>query len=147
MQNISRTLKKKRDKEARQRERELRALGYDPTAPVDPHDPADPPTPTDPYEPSEAVKIVREYFQTETEWNFNHGLGVLPILTVWKGDLFIYGYGSQPYGTSPYGGGMFQENFEVATHEPDIIKVDNNNVKITWTGPTSGEVVAIGHGK
>ena len=87
------------------------------------------------------VSIYRQTFDSLTEWIVQHDIGDDPAITVWKGDI-EYGYGTQPYGTSPYGGA--EADFVEATHEPTIERIDDNNIKITWTGNESGRVVVMG---
>ena len=143
MRNISRTLKKKRDEEAKLREQKdvESTVAPAPTDPSYPEDPGDPGEVTDPYP---KARIVRAKFNQSDFWEVEHGLGRLPVVEVWEGGFSVYRFGTQPFGTSYFGGGQIQSDMKLKTHEPEISKVDENIITIDWNGVAkSGEVVCI----
>ena len=151
--------KRQRDKEERLRRRSPDSgtvfyetpegeQGYITPAPSSPPpEPAEPEDPSlDPTDPSEQLRIVEQFFQNQTVWNFNHKLGNTPVLTIWRGAVNKYDFGTQEFGTTPFGGGIVTDDFKVATHIPETTEVDLDNISVDWglEGDTSGKVVAVG---
>jgi hypothetical protein len=85
-------------------------------------------------------RIFRDTFEDLTEWDVVHNMGDVPAITIYKGELF--GFGTQPFGTSIFGGGV--GDLVEDTKTPTISVVDANNIKVTWAGNESGKVVCVG---
>lgn len=86
--------------------------------------------------------IYRESFGWQTTWNVAHNLGRLPMVTVWV-DTTV-GYGTQPYGTTAYGGEP--GDVEVDMTNPAIEYVDDDNLTVTWSTLTAGTIICIAEG-
>jgi hypothetical protein len=84
--------------------------------------------------------VYRETFEDLTEWAIAHGLGNVPAITVYKGELF--GFGTQSFGASIFGGGVGAMVEDTKT--PTISVIDDNTLKVTWAGNESGKVVCVG---
>jgi len=84
--------------------------------------------------------VYRETFEDLTEWDVAHGLGNVPAITVYKGGLF--GFGTQAFGTSIFGGGV--GDMVEDTKTPTISVIDDNTLKVTWAGNENGKVVCVG---
>lgn len=83
--------------------------------------------------------VFRETFNDLQVWNVTHGLGGIPCVTIYKGTR--YGFGTQPFGSSPFGGGV--ADFKV-DFTPIIENIDDNNIRVTWIGNETGTVVCVG---
>lgn len=108
--------------------------------------PAPPPSgpPADPTTPTSYVQVVKKVFEDALVWNINHGLNGTPAITLWKGGFVRYGFGTQPFGTSPFGGTTQWDPLEEATHIPEIIEVDEDNITAEWATETSGKAICVG---
>ena len=86
------------------------------------------------------ANVFRQDFVELTEWHITHNLGDIPTVTLYKGDA--YGFGTQAFGTTPFGGGIV--GLIEDTKTPSIEVVDDNNLKATWSGNKSGRAVCVG---
>jgi hypothetical protein len=87
-------------------------------------------------------EIKRFTFVDQTVWTVVHNFGNLPLINIWEGAAEVtYGFGTQAFGSSPFGGGTYSEGGEENTDEPVIEIVDENSFTVTWTGNKSGTVV------
>lgn len=94
--------------------------------------------------PEDMARVHRESFEDQDTWEVNHGLGASPVVTVWTGSPRRFGFGTQPFGTSMWGGGLTHRDVEEATDEPIITRISPNRIKIEWNEPTDGEVICVG---
>jgi hypothetical protein len=86
------------------------------------------------------ANIFRQVFKELTEWDIAHNLGDIPAVTLYTGDF--YGFGTQAFGTTPFGGGVM--NLVEDTKTPLIEVIDGNNLKATWSADKSGKAVCVG---
>lgn len=83
-----------------------------------------------------ATKRVSQEFFNRQVWTFQHNLGRTPAVQVYTyvgGD----GFGVSPFGTAYFGG----SNWTVQAASPQVENIDQNTIRIVWTGLTSGKVV------
>jgi len=90
-------------------------------------------------------EIKRFTYVDQTVWTVVHNFGNLPLINIWEGAAEVtYGFGTQAFGSSPFGGGTYSEGGEENTDEPVIAIVDENSFTVTWATAKSGTVVALG---
>ncbi len=149
--------RKKRHAEHRLKERDPRKakvfyetsggqVGYtEPGTPGQPYPPYEEPSPEPDF--PDIPEVKRFTFENETVWTITHNFGNLPLVTIWKGAAIVHhGFGTQPFGTSAFGGGTFTEDAEEATDEPLIEETSLDEFTVTWTEATSGVVVVSSSG-
>lgn len=80
-------------------------------------------------------------FTNEAVWTVEHNLGRLPVMAIWEETESAIVFGSQPFGTSPFGGlaAILAEN----TKTPTITQQGLNTTIITWESAKTGKVVYI----
>jgi len=82
------------------------------------------------------------YFNSD-QWVVEHYMNTEPVITIWKGPIGEHGFGTQPFGTSIFGGGINPADLVEATHEPTIEVLDKDRFVVNWTSQESGIVVAL----
>jgi len=103
-----------------------------------------PEAPPDPSLPEDLPRVHRQSFENSLVWDVGHGFGASPVVTVWRGSPSRFGFGTQPFGTSMWGGGVTHRDVEEATSVPTITRVSPDIVRVTWTEETDGEVICVG---
>lgn len=80
-------------------------------------------------------------FVNQAVWTVEHNLGRLPVMAIWEETASAIVFGSQPFGTSPFGGSaaILAEN----TKTPTITQQGLNTTVITWGSAKTGKVVYI----
>lgn len=80
-------------------------------------------------------------FVNQAVWTVEHNLGRLPVMAIWEETASAIVFGSQPFGTSPFGGAaaILAEN----TKTPTITQQGLNTTIITWESAKTGKVVYI----
>lgn len=90
-----------------------------------------------------AISVRHEVdFDSEDPWTVTHNLGYLPNVTVWERLSEGLFFGSQNFGTSPFGGR--NEGYQVADSELAVVtQTGVNELVVTWGSSKSGKVVYI----
>ena len=86
----------------------------------------------------------RQTFEESEIWEISHNKNNSVVITIWKAVFETHVFGEQEFGETPLGGGTFIGSHIEATHEPDIIMIDDNTCEVIWPAPTAGKVVCIG---
>lgn len=92
---------------------------------------------------SSLIARYSEEFINTDPWVINHGLGYEPVVTIWEELIPLSVFGTQPFGTSYFGGS--DQVVQIADPAIAVTKQESpNQMTVTWGTNKSGKVVYVG---